>query len=254
MLDGISVMVAAADWLGDETDATLDEPANTPEGCADGGGDPVWPWGVSVVSLPTPVPNVKSLENEVDRVGEFVVFIVRGLCEALPAVEDDAVTKDSSEVTDEGRATDGKDVAEGFVVAVDSMDAAPAPLPAAGTEPTCLVVAAMEGPLSVGEDKACVSDGFEAVDEGRATDGEGCLNDVVVALDSMEAAPAPLPTAGTEPTCFDGRMLETEAACARGRDFVSTEGVDVARVEVAVVKVSVVESECCPTGTAGMED
>lgn len=207
-----------------------------------------------LVSPPTPVPNVKSLENEVDRVGEFVVFTVGGLCGALPAVEDDAVAKDGFDVTDEGRATDGKDVMEGIMGALDSMDAAPGPLPTAGTEPTCLVVAAMEGSLSVGEGKAAVSDGFEAVDEGRATDGKGCLIDVVVALDSIDAAPAPLPTAGTEPTCFDGRMLVTEAACARGREFALTEGVDVARVEVAAVKVSVVELERCPTGAAGMED
>lgn len=36
MVNGISVMVAADDWLGDETDATLDEAAETPEGCVDG--------------------------------------------------------------------------------------------------------------------------------------------------------------------------------------------------------------------------
>lgn len=36
VVNGISVMVAADDWLGDETDATLDEAAETPEGCVDG--------------------------------------------------------------------------------------------------------------------------------------------------------------------------------------------------------------------------
>lgn len=253
MLDGISVMVGVKEWLGDETDATFDGLARTPDGCAAGDGELDWPWGVSdadggAVSLPTPVFNVKSLENEVDVVEKFDVFVVRGLSEALPAVEDDdAVASDGFDVVDEGRTTDSKDFVDEVVVALDSMDAAPGPLPAAGTEPTCLVVAAMEGPPSV-EDKAAVSDGLDIVDEGRAADG------AVVALDSMDAAPGPLPTAGTEPTCFEGRTLETAAACGSGRELASAEGVDVARVEGATTKLWLVEWGGCCSGTTAMVD
>lgn len=258
MLTGISVMVGVRDWLGDETDATLEEPAKTPEGCPDGD-ELDWLWGGfdadgAVVSLPTSVPNVKSLENEVDVVDEFVLFVVRGLCEARPAVEDEgAVANDDSDVAVEGRVTGGEDFGDGVVVGLDIMDAAPGPLPTAGTEPICLELAAMDGPPSV-EDKATVSKGFDVVDEGRAADGEGVENDVVVALDSMDAAPAPLPTAGTEPTCFEGRMLETEAACATGREFASTEEVDEARVGAAAAELSLVESGRCPTAAADMAD
>lgn len=261
MLSGISVMVGVKDWLGDEIDETLDELAITPED-ADGDSELDWPWGVSdvnggVVSLPTTGPNVKSLENEVDVVDGFVV-VVRELREALPDVDEDAVDGDGIGVADEGRATDGRvsvDFSvEGVVGPLDSTDAAPGPLPTAGTEPTCLVGAAMEDPPSVGEDIAAVGDGFDVVEEGRAADGEGLVTDVVIALDSMDAAPGPLPTAGTEPTCFDGRIVETEAACARGREFGSSEGVNVGRVEAAAAELSLVESGRCPNAAAGMED
>ena len=140
------------------------------------------------------------------------------------------------------------------MVALDSTDAAPGPLPIAGTEPTCLVGAAAEGPPSVEEDIAAVGDGFDVVEEGRAADGEGLVTDVVRALDSIEAAPGPLPTAGTEPTCFDGRIVETEAACARGREFGSSEGVSVGRVEAAAAELSLIDSGRCSTAAAGMED
>ena len=255
-------MVGVKDWLGDEINETLDELAITPEG-ADGDNELDWPWGVSdadggVVSLPTTGPNVKSLENDVDVVDEFVVFVVRGLCEALPDVDEDSFADDGIGVADEGRATDGR-VSIDFsverdVVALDSTDAAPGPLPTAGTEPTCLVGVAMEGPPSVGEDIAAVGDGFDVVEEGRAADGEGLVTDVVRALDSMEAAPGPLPTAGTEPTCFEGRIVETEAACARGRGFGSSEGVNVGRVEAAAAELSLIDPGRCSAAAAGMED
>lgn len=294
MLSGISMMVGVKDWLGDEINETLDELTITPEG-ADGDSELDWPWGVSdadggVVSLPTTGPKVKSLENEVDVVDEFVVFVVRGLCEALPVVGKDDVAGDGIGVSDEGRATGVGSVVRGIcealpdvdedsfgigvadegratdgrvsidfsvervVVALDSTDAAPGPLPTAGTEPTCLVGAAMEGPPSVGDDIAAVGDGFDAVEEGRAADGEGLVTDVVRALDSMEAAPGPLPTAGTEPTCFEGRMVETEAACASGRGFGSSEGVNVGRVEAAAAELSLVDPGRCFAAAAGMED
>ena len=180
MLVGISVMVGVEDWLGDEIEAAL------------GDGTLDRPWSVSdadggVFSLPAPVLRVKSLENEVDVADEFGVFEKRGLC-----------------------------FVEGVGVARDSKDAAPGPLPTAGTEPTCLVVAAID-----------------AVDEGKAGDGEGLSSDVTVASGSTDAAPGPLPTAGTEPTCFEGSG---------------------ARVEAAAAKLSLVESGGCATGAGGMED
>ncbi|MCJ1464886.1 hypothetical protein MMC07_003501 [Pseudocyphellaria aurata] len=229
-------------WLGDVIDATLDEPATIPEDCVDGDDDldgvtDATGW---IVSLPTPVSNGKSLENDVDVADEFVAFVVRGLCEGFPAEDEDTVADNGFDVADEGRTTGISDFVEGFVIALDSMDAAPGPLPTAGTEPTCLVGTALEGPPSDGEDKA-------------VADGEELLDDIVAALDATDAAPAPLPTAGTEPTCFEGRTLETEAACARGRE-VASEGIDLARVEVVAAKLSLIESGCCPTGAAGMED
>lgn len=188
-------MVGVKDWLGVEIEAAL------------GDGRLDRPWSVSDVdggafSLPTPVFRVKSLENEVDVADELGVFEKRGLC-----------------------------FVEGVGVVRDSKDAAPGPLPTAGTEPTCLVVAAMEGPPPV--DKAAASDDFDAVDEGKAGDGEGLSSDVTVASGSTDAAPGPLPTAATEPTCFEGSG---------------------ARVEAAAAKLSLVEAGGCATGAGGMED
>lgn len=144
-------MVGIKVWLGDETDATLKEPAKIPEDCADGNDDLEGVTGATgwIVSLPTPVPNGKSLENDVDVADAFAAFVVRGLCEAFPAEDEDLVAEDGFEVADEDRTSGIKDFVEEFVIALDSMDAAPGPLPTAGTEPTCLVVAALEGPPSV---------------------------------------------------------------------------------------------------------
>ena len=181
-----------------------------------------------------------------------------------------------------------------FVVSGSSCEAAPGPLPTAGTEPTCLVLvgspsfredddAAIGDGSSVEDefredDDAAMGDGFNAVDEfrevegtagsedsnvvggfpwvdvsnvvdGRATEDENFVESVVEALDSIEAAPGPLPTAGTEPTCFEGRALVIAAVFAEGNDAVPSEGVDTTAGEL-----SLVDSVGCIAGAMGMED
>lgn len=62
--------------------------------------------------------------------------------------------------------------------------------------------------------------------------GEGFAKTVVVAVDSIEAAPKPSPTAGTEPTCLDGPALNTEAGCTTGDGCAPTEDVELMDVEL----------------------
>lgn len=83
-------------------------------------------------------------------------------------------------------------------------DAAPGPLPMAGTDPTCFVATA-DVCASPTLTKAAVSAGnepAEAVDDGWEATEVSFAKDMVPALVTMEAAPGPLPIAATEPTCF----------------------------------------------------
>lgn len=80
-------------------------------------------------------------------------------------------------------------------------------LPTAGTEPTCFAGAASGAPLSFatecedfgGGRREDDEDGGSAVDRGFG----GSVLAVLSSLAFIDAASGPLPSAGTEPTCFD---------------------------------------------------
>lgn len=127
-----------------------------------------------------------------------------------------------------------------MIPALITTEAAPGPLPIAGTNPACFV----PGPDTVvlfatlengaGNVGATVIDGGS--DAGRTDVGEGFAKTVEVAFDSIEAAPKPSPTAGTEPTCLDGPALDTEAGCTTGDSCASTEDVETVDVELRVAE------------------
>ena len=110
---------------------------------------------------------------------------------------------------------DGKGVVDGTIVVVENgsggfvlaeatsaagIVAAPGPLPTAGTIPICFEAVTTESSPS-----SSVADGDdELVAEGKAVDdstGGSVLADATSAAGSV-AAPGPLPTAGTMPTCL----------------------------------------------------
>lgn len=62
--------------------------------------------------------------------------------------------------------------------------------------------------------------------------GEDFANTVVVALDCIEAAPKPLPTAGNEPTCLDGPALETGVVCTIDNSCAPAEDTEMMDVEL----------------------
>lgn len=62
--------------------------------------------------------------------------------------------------------------------------------------------------------------------------GEDFANTVVVALDCIEAAPKPSPTAGTEPTCLDGPALETGVVCTTDNSRAPVEDTEMMDVEL----------------------
>lgn len=66
--------------------------------------------------------------------------------------------------------------------------------------------------------------------------GEDFANTVVVAVDCIEAAPKPSPTAGTEPTCLDGPALDTGAGCTTGDNCAPTEDVEMMDIELRVAE------------------
>lgn len=61
---------------------------------------------------------------------------------------------------------------------------------------------------------------------------DSAANTVVVALDCIEAAPKPSPTAGTEPTCLDGLALDIGAGCTTGDSCARTEDTEIMDVEL----------------------
>ncbi len=138
---------------------------------------------------------------------------------------------------------DWEEIEESFVkdmiTALLTTEAAPGPLPNAGTKPACFVprpdtVALFatfeDGAGNVG---ATVIDGNS--DAGSMDVGEGFAKTVVVTFDSIEAAPKPSPTAGTEPTCLDGLALNTEAGCTTG-DICAPTDVEMMDVDLRVAE------------------
>lgn len=127
---------------------------------------------------------------------------------------------DVAEVADDGWEEIEESFDKDMIPALLTTEAAPGPLPNAGTRPACFVA----GPDAValfatledgaGNVGATVIDGGS--DAGSTDVGEGFAKTVVVTFDSIEAAPRPSPTAGTEPTCLEGRALDTEAGCTTG--------------------------------------
>ena len=186
------------------------------------------------------------LRNSIeDGTVEFVVFLVEGSTEAFCWVDDDVTVTDKSEgwIKVDGREalvgtadafvpvgltlsplTPGKRLEnelEDFAVNDStSSDAAPDPLPKAGAEPTCLVVAITDAPPSAEDEDVVESVGFSVFDDGRSIN-RGCVGAMVAVLDIIDAAPGPLPIARTEPTCPEGAMRDTEATCARGTEVAS---------------------------------
>lgn len=75
-------------------------------------------------------------------------------------------------------------------------------------------------------------------DAGSTDVGEVFAKTVEVTFDSIEAAPRPSPTAGTEPTCLDGPALNTEAACTTGDSCAPT--------DVEMMDVGLRVAEPCP--------
>lgn len=74
----------------------------------------------------------------------------------------------------------------------------------AGTDPTCFV-ATTDVCASPTFTKTAVSAGSELAEvanDGWEVAEESLIKDIVPALVTTEAAPGPLPIAGTEPTCF----------------------------------------------------
>lgn len=129
-----------------------------------------------------------------------------------------------------------------MIPALVTTETAPGPLPIAGTKPACFVpgpdavtlFATLEdGARNVG---ATVIDGGS--DASSADVGEGFAKTVVVAFDSIEAVPKPSPTAGTEPTCLYGPVLNTEAGCTTGDSCAPTEDVEMLNVELRVAEPS----------------
>lgn len=78
---------------------------------------------------------------------------------------------------------------------------------------------------------------------------EDSVESVTESLEASEAAPGPFPTAGTEPTCFEGSAVMRAAVNGEGSGSVPTGSVDMAAMEL-----SLFVSGSCISGTIGMED
>lgn len=136
------------------------------------------------------------------RMSEFVLFLLRS--DSLEVVTGTvAVVDDSS---------------GGFVLAEATSPAgsfaASGPLPTAGTMPTCFEGVAPEPfPPLAKDDDELLAEGKGAVEKaGEEADDRGgggiVLADKTSAAGSV-AAPGPLPTAGTSPTCLEGFAVDS---------------------------------------------
>ena len=161
---------------------------------------------------------------------------------ASPTLNKTAVSAGSglAEVANDGREEIEEFSVKDMIPALVTTDAAPGPLSIAGTKPACFVL----GPDAValfatledgaGNVGATVIDG--ASDAGSPDVGKGFAKNVGVSFDSIEAAPKPSPTAGTEPTCLDGPALDTEASCTTGDSCAPTGDVEMMGVELRVAE------------------
>lgn len=77
--------------------------------------------------------------------------------------------------------------------------------------------------------------------------GEGFANTVEVAVDCIEAAPKPSPTAGTEPTCLDGPALDKGAGCTTDDNCAPTADIEMMDIELRA-------GESSPWSTGATED
>lgn len=168
----------------------------------------------------------------------FVVIV--DVC-ASPTFTKTAVSAGSefAEVANDGWEEIEESFVKDMIPVLLTTEAAPGPLPNAGTKPACFVPRPDAVALFATVEDGAGNVGATVIDGGSfagSTDvGEGFAKTVVVTFDSIEAASKPSPTAGTEPTCLDGPALNTEAGCPTGDSCAPTD-IEMMDVELRVAE------------------